>query len=68
VPFEKEISSDRWALPIGTKIHAMPLGLGINDKPSLLCQLAVIDLRPPFQTSAGVIGLASGAPDGSGRC
>jgi len=42
----------------------MPLGLGINDKPSLLCQLAVIDLRPPFQTSAGVIGLASGAPEG----
>lgn len=66
VPFEKEISSDRWALPLETKIFALPLELRINGKLSLLCQLAVIDPKPPFQTSAGVIGLAAGAPDGKG--
>ena len=66
IPFEKEIAGDHWALPPATKIHAMPLELQINDKLSLYCQLAVVDPRPPFQTSAGVIGLAAGAPDGKG--
>jgi hypothetical protein len=66
IPFEKEISQEGWALPMETKIFALPLELRINGKPSLLCQLAVIDPRPPFQTSAGVIGLAAGAPDGKG--
>ncbi|MBC7368139.1 MAG: hypothetical protein H7343_15225 [Undibacterium sp.] len=66
IPFEKEITGERWSLPLATKIFALLLEPRIAGKSSLLCQLAVIDPRPPFQTSAGVIGLAAGAPDGKG--
>lgn len=66
LPFQRELDPAPWKLPYEAKVYAYPVQLTINGKPALLLQLAVVSPRPPLQTSAGVIGLAAGRPDGKG--
>lgn len=47
-------------------VYAWPFRLTINDKESLLFQLAVVAPEPPLTVTAGVIGIASGQPSGKG--
>ena len=60
------LSPETWGLPLGTPVYAHPLLLKLNDKPALLCQLAVLAPRPPFLTSAGIIGITAQRPDRKG--
>ncbi|MBI5380330.1 MAG: hypothetical protein HZA31_00360 [Opitutae bacterium] len=56
----------RWNLSETARIYALPFELQLNEKPALVCQLAVTAPRPPLLTSAGIVGIAAQSPDGKG--
>lgn len=66
LPFERELNAAAWGLPAQEKAYASPFLLSINGKPALLFQLALVAPKPPLTVSAGIIGLAAGAPNGKG--
>lgn len=66
LPGFSELPAADWGLAGDARIYGFPLQLFLNEKPALLFQLAVTAPRPPWQASAGVIGLAAGRPDGKG--
>ncbi len=66
LPMERELSPADWGLPASEKVYSSPFLLSINGKPALLFQLALVAPKPPLTVCAGIIGLAAGAPDGTG--
>jgi len=62
----RQLVPEDWGLPTGTPLYAQPFVLEVNGKPALLCQIAVMSPRPPFRTSAGIVGIAAQRPDGTG--
>lgn len=66
LPLERELSAASWGLPEGQKVYAFPCRLDINGKPVLIFQLAVTSPQPPLTASAGAVGFAAGAADGTG--
>ena len=65
-PSVKEYPIAPWGLAEGAKLYSYPFGILLNQKPALLCQLAVTASRPPLLASGGIVGLAAGRPDGKG--
>jgi hypothetical protein len=55
-----------WSFPASTRTYSLPFIAYLFGKPALACRLAVVEPRPPLKTTAGVIGLAAGKPDGRG--
>lgn len=55
-----------WGLPADTEVYSTPFIVSLNGKSALNCQIAVIAPRPPFLTSAGIVGIAAQRPDGTG--
>lgn len=68
LPDQRAIDETPWGLPKGSGMWAFPFGLRLNGEPALLCQLAVVEPRPPLLPAAGIVGLAAGRPDGKGPC
>ncbi|MEO6874144.1 MAG: hypothetical protein ABI222_04925 [Opitutaceae bacterium] len=66
MPFQRQLDSGSWGLPADEPVYAAPYLLGINGKPALLFQLAMTAPKAPLTVSAGIVGLAAGAPDGKG--
>lgn len=66
LPRFREIDAGAWNLPGKHKVYALAFVLQLNGAPSLTCQLAVTEPRPPLLTSAGIVGLAAQEPDGKG--
>jgi hypothetical protein len=63
---ERLIDPAQWNLPETAKVYAFTYILNLNQKPALACQMAVVEPRPPWLTSAGIVGLAAQRPDGKG--
>jgi hypothetical protein len=67
----RSLSSQRldpapWGLSADHEIYSYPFILELNGKAALICQMAVVEARPPLLTSAGIVGLAARRPDGQG--
>jgi hypothetical protein len=60
------LNSSQWGLPAAQEIYPSPFELWLNGKAALICQMAVVEPKPPFLTSAGIVGLAAHRPDGNG--
>jgi hypothetical protein len=62
----QRLNSSQWGLPANQEVYSSPFELHLNGKAALICQLAVVEPRPPLLTSAGIVGLAAHRPDGKG--
>jgi len=61
------IAAEPWGLPASTSVFQIPFTLELNDKPGLLCALAVTQPRPPLLVSAGILGLSVQSPQDDGK-
>jgi membrane-associated protease RseP (regulator of RpoE activity) len=61
-----EVSRELWGLPPGAACREFCIRIDLDGVPKLVCRLAVTHPSRPFQTDAGIVGLAAQKPDGSG--
>jgi hypothetical protein len=66
LPYESTVSAQQLGVAGADKAYVLPLTVSLGKKPIMLCQLALVQPRPPFQVSAGLVALAAGHPDGKG--
>jgi len=60
------LPAEPWGLPADATCREFSFKLHVDGKPRLLCRMAVTWPRRPFQTTAGIVGVAVKRVDGSG--
>jgi len=66
LPMTAPLDVAPWGVSGASGAHECGFLMQLNDRPSLVLRLAVLEPRPPFGASAGVLGLAACRPDGRG--
>lgn len=64
-PFEK-LSPGEWNLPEHMEVYSLGLLLHLQEKPVLVCKLALTSPRPPLLNTAGIVAIAAIRPNGLG--
>jgi hypothetical protein len=62
----RRLNAAPWGVRADLEVWTVGCVLKLNDQPALVCQLAVLEPRPPLLPSAGIIGLAAARPNGKG--
>ncbi len=66
MPTFEFVPPELWGLPSDATGCEFSFKLSLDGKPKLLCRMAVTAPRRPFQTTAGIVGLAVARVDGTG--